>query len=85
MRSREDRDPGPISRRRIAEARARVIALYEAWGKPEKAEEWRKRSEADTPKSARQVILRRPSARAGDPTWGFHRIATLETATSAVR
>jgi eukaryotic-like serine/threonine-protein kinase len=31
------------SRRRIAEARARIIALYDAWGKPEKAEEWRRK------------------------------------------
>ena len=49
MKSREDRIPAR-SRRRIDEARARIIALYEAWGKPEKAEEWRKRWEAETSK-----------------------------------
>jgi serine/threonine protein kinase/tetratricopeptide (TPR) repeat protein len=40
MKDRESTIPEP-SRRRIAEAHARIVALYEAWGKPEKAEEWR--------------------------------------------
>ena len=35
-----DAPPGP---RTPPEARRRVTALYEAWGKPEKAEEWRRK------------------------------------------
>ena len=42
LKDREDRIP-ETSRRRIDEARARIIALYDAWGKPEKADEWRKK------------------------------------------
>ena len=40
-----------VSRPRIAEAHARIISLYVAWGKPEKAEEWR-RKPIDSPKVA---------------------------------
>jgi tetratricopeptide (TPR) repeat protein len=47
MKAREARIPDP-SRRRIAEARARIIALYEAWGRPEKAEEWRRKPVEET-------------------------------------
>jgi serine/threonine protein kinase len=42
LKAREERIPGP-SRWKVGEARRRVIQLYEAWGKPEKAGEWRKR------------------------------------------
>jgi non-specific serine/threonine protein kinase/serine/threonine-protein kinase len=42
LKAREDRIP-ETSRRRIAEARARIVALYEARGRPEKAEEWRRK------------------------------------------
>jgi eukaryotic-like serine/threonine-protein kinase len=49
MKARESTIP-EISRRRIAEAHARIIALYEAWGKPEKAEEWRDKP-VETPKA----------------------------------
>jgi serine/threonine protein kinase len=42
LKAREGHIPEP-SRRRIAEARRRIIDLYEAWGKPEKAEEWRRK------------------------------------------
>jgi eukaryotic-like serine/threonine-protein kinase len=42
MKAREDKIPAP-SRQRIAEAHTRIIELYEAWGKPEKAEEWRRK------------------------------------------
>jgi hypothetical protein len=31
----------PIPRRRRREARERIVALYEAWGKPEAAARWR--------------------------------------------
>jgi serine/threonine protein kinase/tetratricopeptide (TPR) repeat protein len=40
MKSRAASIPQP-DRPRLAEAAARVVRLYEAWGKPEKAEEWR--------------------------------------------
>ncbi len=43
LKAREARIPGP-SRWKIAEARARIIAHYEAWGKPERAEEWRRKT-----------------------------------------
>ncbi len=43
LKAREARIP-EFSRQRIAEARARVIKLYEAWGQPAKAEEWRRRA-----------------------------------------
>jgi serine/threonine protein kinase/tetratricopeptide (TPR) repeat protein len=42
MKAREARIPPP-ARPRLSEAAARVVRLYEAWGKPEKAEEWRKK------------------------------------------
>jgi serine/threonine protein kinase len=31
------------ARQRIAEARTRIVSLYEAWGKPAKADEWRRK------------------------------------------
>ncbi len=31
------------SRKRLADAGARIVALYDAWGKIDKADEWRKR------------------------------------------
>jgi eukaryotic-like serine/threonine-protein kinase len=39
----------PLERPRLAEAAARVVRLYEAWGKPEKAEEWRRKTGASGP------------------------------------
>jgi tetratricopeptide (TPR) repeat protein len=49
MKAREASIP-PSDRPRLAEAAARVVRLYEAWGKPEKAEEWRRRlGPADLP------------------------------------
>jgi serine/threonine protein kinase len=42
MKSREAQIPPP-DRPRLAEAAARAVRLYEAWGKPEKAEEWRRK------------------------------------------
>ena len=40
MKAREARIPAP-ARPRLAEAAERVVKLYEAWGKPDKAAEWR--------------------------------------------
>jgi len=34
--------------KRLEAARQRVIHLYEAWGKPEKAEAWRKQTSTPT-------------------------------------
>jgi tetratricopeptide (TPR) repeat protein len=41
MKAREAKIPAP-DRPRLAEAAGRVVAFYEAWGKPEKTAEWRK-------------------------------------------
>ncbi len=38
---------------RIAEAAARTVRLYEAWGMPEKAQEWRRRRARAAPRPAR--------------------------------
>ncbi len=43
LKAREDSIP-TRSRRRIAEAHARIVELYDAWGKPERAEGWRKKA-----------------------------------------
>jgi hypothetical protein len=42
LKAREARIPPP-GRPRFTEASERVVKLYEAWGKPEKAAEWRAR------------------------------------------
>jgi len=42
----EKMEPPPPYRARKAEALDRIVKLYEAWGKPEKAAEWRKRGGA---------------------------------------
>jgi tetratricopeptide (TPR) repeat protein len=42
MKAREARIPAP-SRPRLADAAVRVVRLYDAWGKPEKATEWKSR------------------------------------------
>jgi hypothetical protein len=39
MKAREPRMP-PAGRPRFTEASERVLKLYEAWGKPDKAAEW---------------------------------------------
>jgi eukaryotic-like serine/threonine-protein kinase len=48
MKAREASLPPPY-RPRLGEAAARVVRLYEAWGKPEKAEQWRKALGPDGP------------------------------------
>jgi tetratricopeptide (TPR) repeat protein len=48
LESYEKLDPPPTLRQmRRRQARERVVKLYEAWGKPEKAEAWRLRGDAD--------------------------------------
>jgi eukaryotic-like serine/threonine-protein kinase len=42
MKAREARIPPP-GKPRLTDAAERVVKLYEAWGKPEKAAEWRAR------------------------------------------
>jgi len=42
MKAREARIPAP-QKKRLGEAGTRIVALYDAWGKKEKADEWRKR------------------------------------------
>jgi serine/threonine protein kinase/tetratricopeptide (TPR) repeat protein len=42
MKVREAQIP-PMAKKRPVEAAERIVKLYEAWGKPEKAAEWRKR------------------------------------------
>jgi serine/threonine protein kinase/tetratricopeptide (TPR) repeat protein len=44
MKARQAKIPGP-SQKRLAAAGARIVALYGAWGKPDKALEWRKKLE----------------------------------------
>ena len=39
----------PLERSSLADAAMRVVQLYEAWGKPEKAEEWRRKTGASGP------------------------------------
>jgi serine/threonine protein kinase/tetratricopeptide (TPR) repeat protein len=53
MKSREAKIPVP-QRKRLVEAAERVVKLYEAWGKPEKAADWRKKLglDATTPSAA---------------------------------
>ena len=42
MKSREAKLPAP-SKRRLPEAGKRIVTLYNAWGKQDKAEEWAKK------------------------------------------
>ena len=41
----------PIGKPRLPEAAQRVVKLYEAWGKRDQADEWRKKLRADLPTS----------------------------------
>ncbi len=51
----------PIWKPRLAEAGDRVVRLYESWGKPEKAAEWRTKIKAGAPRRPRARTLRRES------------------------
>ncbi len=42
MKAREAKIP-PQSKKRLTEAAERIVQLYDAWGKPDQAAEWRKR------------------------------------------
>src|SRR5581483_6384541 len=42
MKARESQIPVP-KRKRLSQAGRRIVALYEAWGKPDRAEHWRRR------------------------------------------
>jgi tetratricopeptide (TPR) repeat protein len=53
LKAREAKIPGR-SKKRLAEAGARIIQLYDAWGKKEKADEWRKRLKDVTPDSSKK-------------------------------
>jgi len=46
LKAREAKTPAP-SKKRLTEAAERIVPFYEAWGKPDKAAEWRKRLEGD--------------------------------------
>jgi hypothetical protein len=41
LKARESQIPTLLARHRVAEAGRRIVQLYEAWGRPEKAAEWR--------------------------------------------
>ena len=43
LKARETRIPSPVAKPRLTEAEGRVLRLYKAWGKTEKAAEWRRR------------------------------------------
>jgi tetratricopeptide (TPR) repeat protein len=43
LKAREGQIPPLLARHRVAEAGHRVVRLYEAWGRPEKAAEWRRK------------------------------------------
>ncbi len=47
LREREARIPFLRQKKLPAEAGARIVELYDAWGKKDKADEWRKRLAAD--------------------------------------
>jgi serine/threonine protein kinase len=46
MKARESKILVPYAQQLIREAAARLVALYDAWGKKDKAEEWRKKLDA---------------------------------------
>jgi hypothetical protein len=43
MKARERQIPRLLARHHVAEALGRVVSLYESWGKPEQASQWRSR------------------------------------------
>ena len=45
MKEREAKIP-PAAKTRLAESLERLVQLYDAWGKPDQAAEWRKKLEA---------------------------------------
>ena len=57
MKARESKIPAP-NKPRLAEAGERVVTLYEAWGKPAKAAEWRAKLGIATTELPRDVFVR---------------------------
>ena len=51
MKAREGKIPAPY-KKRIGEAAARIVALYDACGKKELADQWRRRLETPAQKAA---------------------------------
>jgi tetratricopeptide (TPR) repeat protein len=51
MKAREAKIPEP-QKKRLSEAGERIVRLYEALGKREQAEQWRRRSQADKPRES---------------------------------
>jgi tetratricopeptide (TPR) repeat protein len=49
LKAREAKIPHSARKPRLGEAAARVVKLYEAWGKPEQAAEWREKLRDDPP------------------------------------
>jgi hypothetical protein len=47
LEKRDEQKPSPSHAKPIREAGDRIVHLYEAWGKPERAAEWRKRLSAE--------------------------------------
>jgi hypothetical protein len=53
MKSRESKIPAPY-KKRLTDAGARIVALYDACGKPDLAAQWRHRLETPTAKAAKR-------------------------------
>jgi hypothetical protein len=47
LKERQERIPYVYRKKRPAEAAGRLVQLYETWGKPAQANEWRKRVELE--------------------------------------
>jgi hypothetical protein len=57
MKAREAKIPAP-RKKDLGEAAARVVNLYEAWGQPEKAREWRQKLGLNIPELPSNVFAR---------------------------
>ena len=57
MKARERQIPA-TSRDRLAEAAGRIVALYDAWGRPEEAARWRAKLAARTGELPAEVFAR---------------------------
>jgi tetratricopeptide (TPR) repeat protein len=68
LKARQGKIPAP-DKSRVAEAGERIVRLYEVWGQPEKAREWRAKLK---PRSAQA----RPNNRLRDGLWGTATVAS---------